>query len=61
VKVVQSQLRHKNPTETLNVYAHLFADDDSLTRKAVDAELGPRVSGAGPAADISLADEASDQ
>jgi integrase len=52
VKVVQTQLRHKTATETLETYAHLWPDDASLTRLAVDAELSPML-GISPT-DISL-------
>jgi integrase len=43
VKAVQSMLRHKTATETLNTYAHLWPEDNALVRRAVDAELNPLV------------------
>jgi hypothetical protein len=43
VKAVQSMLRHKTATETLNTYAHLWPEDNALVRRAVDAELNPIV------------------
>jgi integrase len=42
VKVVQERLGHKNATETLETYAHLWPDDEDLTRGAVDAVYRPR-------------------
>jgi len=41
VKAVQEALGHKNATETLNTYGHLWPDDAGLTRRAVDEVLGP--------------------
>lgn len=43
VKVVQSRLGHKSAVETLNVYSHLWPDDEDLTRQAVDDILAPAV------------------
>ncbi len=40
VKVVQARLGHKNATETLDTYGHLWPDSDEGTRAAVDAVLG---------------------
>jgi integrase len=37
VKVVQARLGHKNATETLNIYAHLWPGDEDTGRGAVDA------------------------
>jgi len=55
VKAVQSMLRHKTATETLNTYAHLWPEDNALVRRAVDAELSPIVGleTTDPTADIS--------
>jgi integrase len=49
VKVVQSRLGHATAAETLNTYAHLWPDDDALTRTAVDDVLAAtlRVVGGG--------------
>jgi integrase len=55
VKAVQTMLRHKTATETLNTYAHLWPEDNALVRRAIDAELSPLL-GLGttdPTADIS--------
>jgi integrase len=41
VKVVQERLGHKSATETLETYAHLWPDDEDLTRAAVDAVYRP--------------------
>jgi integrase len=41
VKVVQERLGHTSATMTLDVYGHLFPDDEDRTRGAVDAVLGP--------------------
>lgn len=43
VKAVQTMLRHKTATETLNTYAHLWPEDNALVRRAIDAELSPIV------------------
>ncbi len=40
VKVVQARLGHKNATETLDTYGHLWPDSEDDTRRAVDAILG---------------------
>ncbi|KQC39320.1 hypothetical protein UK82_06345 [Frankia sp. ACN1ag] len=40
VKVVQARLGHKNATETLDTYGHLWPDSDESTRVAVDTVLG---------------------
>jgi integrase len=39
VKVVQTRLGHSSADETLNVYAHMWADSDDRTRDAVDSVL----------------------
>jgi integrase len=36
VKVVQARLGHASAVETLNVYSHLWPDDEDRTRQAVD-------------------------
>ncbi len=41
VKVVQARLGHSSAKTTLDVYGHLFADEEDRTRAAVDAELNP--------------------
>lgn len=43
VKAVQTMLRHKTANETLNTYAHLWPEDNSLVRRAVDSELSSMV------------------
>jgi integrase len=45
VKVVQERLGHTSATMTLDVYGHLFPDDEDRTRAAVDAALGPALAG----------------
>ena len=42
VKVVQARLGHASAKTTLDVYGHLFADEEDRTRAAIDAELGSR-------------------
>jgi len=42
VKVVQTRLRHASAKTTLDVYGHLFPDQDEATRTAVDAVLVAR-------------------
>ena len=42
VKVVQARLGHSSAKTTLDVYGHLFADEEDRTRAAIDAELGLR-------------------
>lgn len=39
VKVVQARLGHASAKTTLDVYGHLFPDEEDRTRAAVDAEL----------------------
>jgi integrase len=41
VKVVQTRLGHKNASETLDTYGHLWADDEDRTRAAVDSAFAP--------------------
>jgi integrase len=48
VKAVQTTLRHKTATETLETYARLWDEDPALIRRATDAELGPLVTGEHP-------------
>jgi integrase len=43
VKVVQTRLGHSSAKTTLDIYGHLFADEEDRTRAAIDAELGVRV------------------
>jgi integrase len=40
VKVVQRRLGHASAKTTLDIYGHLWPDDEDRTRAAVDAELG---------------------
>ena len=40
VKVVQARLGHGSAVETLDVYGHLWPDDEDRTRQAVDELLG---------------------
>jgi integrase len=46
VKVVQERLGHTSASMTLDVYGHLFPDDEERTRSAVDAVLGPALAAA---------------
>jgi integrase len=39
VKAVQMELGHKNATETLDIYAHLWPSDESRTREAIQDAL----------------------
>lgn len=41
VKVVQKRLGHKDATETLNTYTHLWPESEERTRKVVDEALRP--------------------
>jgi integrase len=43
VKVVSERLGHANAAMTLNVYAHLWPDDEDRTRQAVDDLFGVSV------------------
>jgi integrase len=40
VKVVQRRLGHASAKTTLDIYGHLWPDDEDRTRAAVDAGLG---------------------
>jgi integrase len=40
VKVVQRRLGHASAKTTLDIYGHLWPDDEDRTRAAIDAELG---------------------
>jgi len=42
VKVVQARLGHSSAKTTLDVYGHLFADEEDRTRAAIDHEFGSR-------------------
>jgi len=46
VKVVQARLGHKSAVETLDVYGHLWPDNEDATRAAVDRVLGGAVAAA---------------
>lgn len=39
MKVLQARLGHASAKTTLDVYAHLFSDEEDRTRDALDAEL----------------------
>jgi len=41
VKVVQARLGHSSAKTTLDIYGHLFPDEEDRTRTAVDAMLRP--------------------
>ncbi len=41
VKVIQTRLGHASAKTTLDVYGHLFPDEEDRTRTAVDAALQP--------------------
>ena len=45
VKVVQARLGHASARTTLDVYGHLWPDDEDATRAAIDDELGAALSG----------------
>lgn len=45
VKVVQSRLGHASARTTLDVYGHLWPDDEDATRAAIDGELGAALAG----------------
>ena len=40
VKTVQKRLGHSKPSITLDIYTHLWPDDEDTTRDAVEAILG---------------------
>jgi integrase len=40
IKVVQRRLGHASAKTTLDIYGHLFPDEDDRTRRAVDDDLG---------------------
>jgi len=42
VKVVQARLGHSSAKTTLDVYGHLFADEEDRTPAAIDAEFSER-------------------
>ena len=39
VKVVQKNLGHRSASETLDIYAHLFPDDEDRSRSAISAQF----------------------
>lgn len=43
--MVQRRLGHASARTTLDVYGHLWPDDEDATRAAIDAELGAALSG----------------
>jgi integrase len=48
VKVVSARLGHSNAAMTLNVYAHLWPDDDDRSRQAVDAVFTSKINRGAP-------------
>jgi len=42
VKVVSERLGHSNAAMTLNVYSHLWPDDEDRTRQAIDDMLAAK-------------------
>ncbi|MEV7582101.1 tyrosine-type recombinase/integrase [Streptomyces erythrochromogenes] len=40
VKTVQRRLGHSKPSITLDIYTHLWPDEEDTTRAAVEAALG---------------------
>ncbi|MGI5187131.1 tyrosine-type recombinase/integrase [Promicromonospora sp. CA-289599] len=42
VKAVQARLGHKNASETLDTYSHLWPDEEEQTRTAIDLVLSSR-------------------
>lgn len=49
VKVIQSRLGHASAKTTLDVYGHLFPDEEDRTRYAIEAELRPPAASRRPA------------
>lgn len=49
VKVVSERLGHSNAAMTLNVYSHLWPDDEDRTRQAIDGVFAARVPTVRPA------------
>lgn len=41
IKVVQTRLGHASAKVTLDVYGHLFRDEDDRTRQAIESALSP--------------------
>ena len=41
IKVVQARLGHASAKVTLDVYGHLFEDEDDRTRQAIDDAFNP--------------------
>ncbi len=48
VKVVQTRLRHKSATTTLNTYGHLWPDNDETARAAVGSAVAARAANLRP-------------
>ncbi|MFI2365391.1 tyrosine-type recombinase/integrase [Promicromonospora sp. NPDC019610] len=42
VKAVQARLGHKNASETLDTYSHLWPDEEEQTRTAIDLVMSTR-------------------
>ncbi|TYR66162.1 tyrosine-type recombinase/integrase [Streptomyces parvus] len=53
VKTVQRRLGHSKPSITLDIYTHLWPDDEDTTRAAVEAVLGDVPALCPPAASVS--------
>jgi integrase len=49
VKVVSARLGHSNAAMTLNVYSHLWPDDEDRTRQAIDAVFSAKIDPGVPA------------
>jgi Phage integrase family len=56
VRVVSERLGHANAAMTLNVYAHLWPDDEGCTRQAIDDVFTSKII---PAADRTRTSEGS--
>lgn len=48
IKVVQARLGHASAMKTIDIYVHLFADEEDRTRAAIDKELSTPASSARP-------------
>ncbi len=42
MKAVQARLGHKNASETLDTYSHLWPDEEEQTRTAIDLVMSTR-------------------
>jgi integrase len=43
IKVIQARLGHGSAKMTLDVYGHLFRDEDDRTRQAIEEALSPAI------------------